>query len=251
MSIKEVVSMSCYGEWNSLQKGNTCKLRHENIPNCVRTEFGLCADRFCKFKHVKIPFCTYLACKIYKSYQTQCKLKHSEHVKHKENLQSWIAQRATGEVAAQSLSARVITEKITAPVRKKFCSFFNNGNSCKKGDICKFPHKESPRCEQDKDCANRTCQFRHSKTLRPQKSQSLSAQVITGEVAAPSRKKFCHYFNRYPYVCRKGDSCEFRHEMSPNCEKWENEANDPNDNDCVYKRCQYRHDEQWAIFCKY
>jgi hypothetical protein len=77
------------------KKGNTCKLRHENIPNCVRTEFGLCADRFCKFKHVKIPFCTYLVCKIDKDFQTQCKLKHSEHVKHKENLQSWSAQQVT------------------------------------------------------------------------------------------------------------------------------------------------------------
>ena len=199
--------------------------------------------------------------------QTNCQLKHSEHVKHKEQPQSWSAQRVTGEVAAQSLSAQVITGKITAPVRKKFCSFFNNGNSCKKGDICKFRHKESPRCEQDKDCANRTCQFRHSKTLRPQKSQSLSAQVITGEVpaplslsaqvitgevAAPSRKKFCHYFNSYPYVCKKGDSCEFRHEMSPNCEKWDQvvkgEDMYPKGEDCFTKRCQYRHSYEWALY---
>ena len=45
-----------------------------------------------------------------------------------------------------------------------YCHFFNNQNSCKKGDSCKFRHEDSPRCERDKDCADRICQFKHSET---------------------------------------------------------------------------------------
>ena len=56
--------------------------------------------------------------------------------------------------------------EVTVPSKKddkykKFCHFFNNWNSCKKGDSCKFRHEDSPRCEQDKDCANRICPFKH------------------------------------------------------------------------------------------
>ena len=55
------------------KKGDICKLRHENIPRCERVDFGLCADRFCKFKHSF----SYVVCT-----NKGCQLKHSGYVTH-------------------------------------------------------------------------------------------------------------------------------------------------------------------------
>ena len=176
-----------FNNQNSCKKEDSCKFRHEDSPMSEQDKD--CANRICQFKHSE-------------------KLKPQE---------------------AQSLIAQVVMGEVTAPLRKedrykKFFHFFSNQNSCKKGDSCKFRHEDSPRCEQDKDCANRICQFKHSGKLKPREAQSLGTQVVVGEVTAPLRKddkykKFCHFFNNRN-SCKEGIWCTFRHEDSPRCEHW-------------------------------
>ena len=111
-----------------------------------------------------------------------------------------------------------------------YCHFFNNRNSCRKGDSCKFRHEDRPRGEQDKDCADRICQVKHSGTSKPQKAQSLGAQVVSAQEIID----YCHFFNNQN-SCRKGDNCKFRHEDSPRCER---------DKDCTNRICQFKHNKK-------
>ena len=165
-----------FNNGNSCKKGDICKFRHENSPRCKRVDIGLCAKRSCQFKHSEQHvFCTNQGCQLKHSEPyVMCRSRHREQYE-PQKPQSLSAPLVTGEVAAplrkpqkpQSLSAQVVTGEVAALLRKKFCHFFNNGNSCKKGDICKFRHEDSPRCEQDKDCARIwICQFKHNKTFK-------------------------------------------------------------------------------------
>jgi len=95
-----------------------------------------------------------------------------------------------------------------------YCHFFNNRSLCKKGNNCKFRHEDSPRCGQDKDCADQICQFKH-----------------TGAVFARKAIDYCHFFNNRS-LCKKGNNCKFRHEDSPRCER---------DKDCEVRVCQFKH----------
>ena len=274
---------------NPCKKGDICKLRHENSPRCERVAIGLCANRFCKFKHsVEYVFCE----------NQSCQLKHSEPYVLCQSRQS---DRQEYKLQKR---AQLVIGKVADPLRKfckcplrKLCQChdIDNGNPCKKGDICKLRHENSPRCERVAIvlCANRFCKFKHSlqhvfctnqgcqlkhsepyvmcrsrhreqyepqkpqslsaqlvtgegaaPLRKPQKPQSLRAQLVTGEVAAPLRKKFCHFFNN-GNSCKREDNCKFRHVNSPRCEHSEQYVF------CESQSCQLKHSEPYVLcqFC--
>ena len=110
-----------------------------------------------------------------------------------------------------------------AVLKRYYCHF---RSPCKNGDNCKFRHEDSPRCEQDKDCADRVCQFKHSGTSEPQKAQSLGARVVMGEATVPL----------------KLDPSK-RQQVRPGFDYW----NCDQFNDCANQRCQLEHSEELTI----
>jgi hypothetical protein len=74
-----------------------------------------------------------------------------------------VEEEPTETEPAVSIEALPLNSRI---LKKKFCHFFNN-SFCKKRDMCKFRHENSPRCKLVDIglCAKWRCQFKHGAHL--------------------------------------------------------------------------------------
>ena len=109
----------------------------------------------CKFRHDNSPRCKLV--NIGLCAKRRCQFKHGAHLS--------TETEPTISIEAPPLNSRIL--------KKKFCHFFNN-SFCKKRDMCKFRHENSPRCKLVDIglCAKWRCQFKHGAHLSTEKEES-------------------------------------------------------------------------------